>query len=183
MIGVRLREGGARDPLAPQERVGSRVLHAVSLAVALSVLWLLLSGYFSDPLLLGLGLASVVLVVVIIHRMETLDHEGHPVHLWRRVLLYWPWLIKEIVLANIDVGKAILRFGTPVEPTVFKVRSSQRSEVGRAIYANSISLTPGTVTLAVDVDQLTIHALSPGAVEGLDSGEMDRRVSVFEGLG
>jgi multicomponent Na+:H+ antiporter subunit E len=158
------------------------VLHAVSLAVALSVLWLLLSGHFSEPLLLGLGLASVVLVVAIVHRMETLDHEGHPVHLWRRALVYWPWLIKEIVLANIDVGKAILRLGTPVAPTVFRVTSTQKSEIGRAIYANSITLTPGTVTIAIDDHHLTIHALTPGAVEGLEGGEMDRRVTAFEGL-
>lgn len=157
------------------------MLHAVSLAVTLSVLWLLLSGHFSEPLLLGLGLASVILAVVIVHRMETLDPEGHPVHLWWRALRYWPWLIKEIVLANIDVGKAILNLGTPVRPTVFKVRSSQRTEIGRAIYANSITLTPGTVTIAVDDDQLTIHALTPGAVEGLEGGEMDRRVTAFEG--
>ncbi|MGH6884847.1 MAG: Na+/H+ antiporter subunit E [Geminicoccales bacterium] len=159
------------------------MLHAVSLAFALSILWLLLSGYFTEPLLLALGLASVLLVVVIVHRMEVLDPEGHPVHLGPRALLYWPWLIKEILLANIDVGKAILGFRTPVEPTVFTVRASQRSELGRVIYANSITLTPGTVTIAVDDDRLTIHALTPGAVEGLEGGEMDRRVSRIEAPG
>jgi multicomponent Na+:H+ antiporter subunit E len=157
------------------------VLHAVSLAFALSVLWLLLSGHFAEPLLLGLGLASVILVVVIVHRMDVLDHETHPLHLSIRLPLYWGWLIKEIVLANVDVAKAIVGFkGAAVLPTVFKVRASQRTEVGRVIYANSITLTPGTVTIAVDDDQLTIHALTPGAVEGLESGEMDRRVSGIE---
>jgi multicomponent Na+:H+ antiporter subunit E len=157
------------------------VLHAVSLAIALSILWLLLSGYFSEPLLLALGLASVLLVVGIVHRMEVLDPEGHPVHLGPRALLYWPWLLKEILLANIDVGKAILGFrGAAAVPTVFGVRASQKSELGRVIYANSITLTPGTVTIAVDDDELTIHALTPGAVEGLEGGEMDRRVSRIE---
>jgi multicomponent Na+:H+ antiporter subunit E len=159
------------------------VLHAVSLAFALSILWLLLSGHFAESLLLELGLASVILVVVIVHRMEVLDHETHPIHVSGRLPLYWAWLIKEIVLANIDVAKAILGFGVPVAPTVFKVRSSQRTEIGRVIYANSITLTPGTVTIAVDGDQLTIHALTPGAVEGLESGEMDRRVSRIEQRG
>lgn len=158
----------------------SGVVHAVSLAFALAIVWLLLSGHFAEPLLLGLGLASVLLVVVIVHRMDVLDHEAHPIHLSSRLLLYWGWLIKEIILANIDVAKAILGFGVPAAPTVFKVRSSQRTEVGRVIYANSITLTPGTVTIAVDDNQLTIHALTPGAVEGLESGEMDRRVSRVE---
>jgi multicomponent Na+:H+ antiporter subunit E len=175
---------GTGEPVVgtgPQQESG--LLHAVSLAVSLSILWLLLSGHFSEPLLLVLGLASVLLVVVIVHKMETLDPEGHPVHLSRRVLVYWPWLVKEIVLANIDVGKAILGLGVPVAPTVFTVRSSQKGEIGRAIYANSITLTPGTVTIEVDGDQLTVHALTPGAVEGLESGEMDRRVTKVEGLG
>jgi multicomponent Na+:H+ antiporter subunit E len=159
------------------------VLHTVSLVLTLSVLWLLLSGHFSDPLLMVLGLASVILVVVIVRRMDVLDHEGHPVHLGPRALLYWPWLLKEIVLANIDVGKAILGWRVPVAPTVFQVRASQRSELGRVIYANSITLTPGTVTIAVDDDRLTVHALTPGAVEGLEGGEMDRRVSRIEERG
>jgi multicomponent Na+:H+ antiporter subunit E len=159
------------------------VLHAVSLAFALAILWLLLSGHLAEPLLLGLGLASVILVVVIVHRMDVLDHETHPIHLSFRLPLYWAWLIKEIVLANIDVAKAILGFGVPVTPTVFKVRSSQRTEIGQVIYANSITLTPGTVTIAIDRDQLTIHALTPGAVEGLEGGEMDRRVSGIEERG
>jgi multicomponent Na+:H+ antiporter subunit E len=159
------------------------VLHAVSLAVSLAVLWLLLSGHFAEPLLLVLGGASVILVVFIVHRMDILDHEAHPIHLSGRLPLYWGWLIKEIVLANIDVAKAILGFGVPVAPSVFKVRASQRTEIGRVIYANSITLTPGTVTIAVDDEQLTIHALTPGAVEGLESGEMDRRVSGIEDRG
>jgi multicomponent Na+:H+ antiporter subunit E len=109
----------------------------------------------------------VFLVVAIVQRMAVLDPEGHPVHLGSRVLRYWPWLLKEIVLANIDVGKAILGLGGGVAaPTVFTVRASQKGELGRVIYANSITLTPGTVTLAVDDDELTIDALTPGAVEG-----------------
>ena len=156
------------------------MLHAVSLTIALSILWLLLSGHLAEPLLLGLGLASVLLVVGTVHRMEVLDPEGHPVHLGPRALLYWPWLLKEILLANIDVGKAILGLRGEVRPTVFQVRASQKSELGRVVYANSITLTPGTVTIAVDGDRLTIHALTPGAVEGLEGGEMDRRVSRIE---
>lgn len=156
------------------------MLHAVSLAFTLFVLWLLLSGHFTDPLLLGLGLASVVLAVAIVHRMDTLDHEAHPVHLWQRLLLYWPWLLKEIVLANVNVGRALLGLGVPVRPTVFRVTASQASEVGRVIYANSITLTPGTVTIGVEGDQLTVHALTPDAVEGLEGGEMDRWLTWVE---
>ena len=161
--------------------MGGAVLHAASLAVALSFLWLLLSGHFGDPLLLGLGLASVIVVTFIAHRMDLADREGHPVHLSWRALIYWPWLIKEIVVANFDIAKAILRPSTAVAPRVIRLTASQASEIGRVIYANSITLTPGTVTIALEDDQLTVHALTRGSAEGLQSGEMDRRVAGVEG--
>ncbi len=157
------------------------MLRAASLAVFLSLRWLLLSGYFTDPLLLGLGVASVLSVVFITYRMGALDPEGHPVHLVLRALVYWPWLLKEIVMANIDVAKAVLRSPMAIEPTVFTVTGSQQSELGRVIYANSITLTPGTVTIALDDDQLTVHALTRAGREGVESGEMDRRIAWLEG--
>lgn len=157
------------------------MFHAISLCVVLSILWLLLSGHFTDPLLLSLGAVSVVAVVFIAHRMDVIDHEGHPVHLSWRAILYFPWLIKEIVKANFDVAKAILSLPGGIEPKVFSVTASQPSELGRVVYANSITLTPGTVTIALDDNRLTVHALTTGAKEGVESGEMDRRVSALEG--
>ncbi len=155
--------------------------YAISLAVVLSALWLLLSGYFEEPLLLGLGVASVVLVLIVAHRMQVIDREGHPIHLVFKALIYWPWLMKEIVLANIDVAKAILRYPVGVSPDVFEVTATQKSELGRVIYANSITLTPGTVTIALEDERLTVHALTEVAEDGLKTGEMDRRVSWLEG--
>ena len=153
----------------------------VSLAIVLSVLWLLLSGHWDNGLINALGLASVVLTLVVSIRMSVTDREGHPVHLALRALLYWPWLIKEIVVANIDVAKAILGMTDDIRPNLFTIKASQRSDLGRTIYANSITLTPGTVTIAMDDDELTIHALTPAAKKGLETGEMDRRVTGVEG--
>lgn len=157
------------------------LLRIISLAIALSVLWLALSGHWHDPLLIGLGVASVVVTLVVTWRMKVADREGHPVHLALKALLYWPWLIKEIVVANIDVAKAILGLTDAVRPSVFTIKASQKTDLGKTIYANSITLTPGTVTIGLDDDTLTIHALTPAAREGLASGDMDRRVSAIEG--
>lgn len=157
------------------------MVQVLSLTVVMSILWLLLSGHFTEPLLLGLGAASVFVTVVISFRMGILDREGLPVHLTIRGLFYWPWLVKEIVLANIDVAKAILGLTDDVKPSVFKIKASQLSDLGKTIYANSITLTPGTVTIALDGDEMTIHALTPGAAEGLATGEMDRRAARVEG--
>jgi multicomponent Na+:H+ antiporter subunit E len=123
----------------------------------------------------------VIAVTFIAHRMDLADREGHPVHLSWRALIYWPWLIKEIVVANIEVAKAIARTSMDIEPTVIRLKASQTSELGRVIYANSITLTPGTVTIDLEGDELTVHALTRGSKEGLETGEMDRKVTAMAG--
>ncbi|MDX1655299.1 MAG: Na+/H+ antiporter subunit E, partial [Candidatus Competibacteraceae bacterium] len=118
------------------------MLHAISLGLSCFILWLLLSGHYT-PLLLCFGLASCLLVVVVARRMEVVDREGHPVHLGLGLLRYWPWLLKEIITANVQVMRCILK-PQLIDPQVIQVRPGQRSDLGRVIYANSITLTPGT---------------------------------------
>ncbi len=155
------------------------MLHALSLGLVLFILWLLLSGFF-EILLLSLGVGSVIAVVWIAYRMDVIDHEGHPIHLTVRAVFYWPWLMVEIIKANIDVAAAIVRRKMSINPSVIEVKATQETELGQVIYANSITLTPGTVTISVDKDIMTIHALTRGAAEDLESGEMDRRVTNLE---
>jgi len=155
------------------------VLRALSLGLTLAVLWLLLSGQF-EPLFLSLGVLSVVAVVLIARRMEVIDPEGHPVHLARLIFLYWPWLVKEIIKSNIDVARLVLNPRLPISPTVIAVKTTQQSDVGRVTYANSITLTPGTVTIATEDDSFLVHALTRDMAAGVESGDMDRRVAALE---
>ncbi len=155
------------------------MLHALSLGLVLFGLWLLLSGFFT-ALLLGLGVASFIAIVWIAHRMDVIDHEGHPIHLTARAFLYWPWLLKEIIFANIAVARVIVARKMPIQPAVIEVTATQKTELGHVIYANSITLTPGTVTIDIDNDNLTVHALTRVAANDLNSGEMDRRVTNME---
>ena len=104
------------------------MLHTVGLGVVLSCLWLLLSGLYDNLLILSLGLVSVVFVLYIAHRMDVIDHEGHPVHLGWRAITYWPWLIWEIVKANIDVAKIIISPKMDIQPHLIEVDASQSSE-------------------------------------------------------
>ena len=157
------------------------MLHALSLGLFLSILWMLLSGH-TDPLLLGLGAASVSVVVLISHRMDLIDHEGHPVHLTWRSIFYWPWLIWQIIKANVDVARIILKPKMPISPNVFHTKGSQKSDLGYVIYANSITLTPGTVSVALENGVLSVHALTAEAAADVEAGEMDRRVTAMEGL-
>jgi multicomponent Na+:H+ antiporter subunit E len=154
--------------------------HAISLGLILFALWLLLSGFF-EPLLLGLGLVSCAFVVRIALRMDVVDREWYPIHLlFTRVLFYWPWLLKEIAKANIDVTRRILDPRLPISPTLVRLKASQRSDIGRVTYANSITVTPGTVSIDLQGDEIVVHALTREAAAALEEGEMDRRVCVLE---
>jgi multicomponent Na+:H+ antiporter subunit E len=142
--------------------------------------WLALSGHYT-PLLLGFGVGSCALTVYIAWRMDVADHEGVPIYMIGRFLLYLPWLLKEILVANINVARVILSPKLPISPIMVVFRSTQKTDLGRVVYANSITLTPGTITTGVEGDQLEIHALTWGDVDGREEDEMDRRVSVVEG--
>lgn len=156
------------------------MLRHVSLGLFLAVIWLLFSGHF-DPLLLSLGLFSVVLVVLIAWRMDVVDHEGHPVHLTPAAITYFPWLLWEMIKANFDVARRILSREMPISPVCFELESSQKTAVGQVAYANSITLTPGTVTIDIQGSRFTVHALARETMHDLQSGRMDRRVTRMEG--
>ena len=148
--------------------------------VALAVVWLLWSGHYT-ALLVGLGLCSCVLVAAVSARMGIADGEGHPIHLLGRSVLYWPWLLWSIARANVAVARCILHPRLPISPTLVQVRAGQKSTLGRVVYANSITLTPGTVSLDVSGDLISVHALTRASAGELLSGAMDRRVSAMEG--
>ena len=156
------------------------MLHIGVFAVSLSALWFLLSGYFT-PLILILGAVSITAVVWLAYRMDVIDHESHPIHMAPKGTLYYLWLMWEIVKANVDVTLAILRGPSALQPRVFKLKAAQSSDVWLVTYANSITLTPGTVTIFVDGSEITVHSLTPVAKKGLETGEMDQRVSALEG--
>jgi multicomponent Na+:H+ antiporter subunit E len=156
------------------------LLRLLSTVVVLFCFWLLLSGIYT-PFLVCAGLACSVVVVLFARRMDLVDHEGHPVHLAPRALLgYWPWLLKEIVKSAWDVSKIIVHPRLPVSPTVVRVKYTQKTDLGRTVFANSITLTPGTISIEVGNDEILVHALTRSGADSLAEGEMDRRVTAFE---
>lgn len=156
------------------------MVHAVTLGLVLFASWLLMSGIF-EPLILILGVISCGVVVVIAMRMDVIDHEAVPVHLSFRILLYWPWLFWEILKANWDVTKRVLGIAN-ISPTMVRIKATQKSDLGLVIFANSITLTPGTISIDVEKDgHILVHAISKQGTEGLEGGDMDRRVSEMEG--
>lgn len=154
--------------------------YALALFFLLIGLWLLASGHYT-LMLLSFGVVSCAGVVVLCRRMGIVDAEAVPVHLLGRALAYIPWIAWQVLLANVDVALRVLRPRMNITPRLFKVRTSQRTDLGRVLYANSITLTPGTVSIWVMDDEITVHAISEEGAEELLQGEMDRRVTRMEG--
>lgn len=155
-------------------------MHAFSAVLVLFIFWLLLSGFF-EPFLMTAGAVSALAIVALARRMDVVDHEGHPIHLGLRALTYWPWLIVEIVKSAWDVSRIILNPRLPVSPTLVRTTASQQTTVGVVTFANSITLTPGTISVDVGRGEILVHALTRDGAAGLQTGEMDRRVTRFEG--
>ena len=140
----------------------------------LCMFWILLSGHF-ETLMLGLGLASIALTVFLATRMKLIDDEGYPFHLFSQFPAFFIYILNKIVKANINVVKCIM---TPssISPQLIDIPVPQKSDVGRVIYANSITLTPGTVSVALSKNTLTIHALTKEAAEVLAEGSMAKNI-------
>lgn len=148
--------------------------YALAILVAIVAFWLGMSGQTSG-LLLGMGTASVILTMILAYRLDIIDRQGAAYVRLFQMLLYLPWLIKEIVKANWRVVKACLKADIDIDPALVKLKSSCSSDLAKVVFANSITLTPGTVTVDIDGDKFLIHALyeedaGPGAFD-----EMDRR--------
>jgi multicomponent Na+:H+ antiporter subunit E len=155
--------------------------HLATLSLALFAVWLLWSGYFQNAFLVVLGAISCIVVVLLALRMKLVDAEGVPIEIAWRLLRYAPWLVWQVFLANLHVARRILDPGLPIHPSVIRVKPGQKRDLGRVIYANSITLTPGTVSIDIDENEITVHALTRETASDLESGEMDRRVTRLEG--
>ena len=156
------------------------MLLAASTLIALYGFWLLLSGYFTG-FLLAAGAGSALAVLLFSRRMGIIDREGHPLHLSRRVLFsYGPWLAKEIAKSAWDVTRRILHPRLPISPTLVRFRPSQQTDLGLVIHANSITLTPGTISVEVGRNEFLVHAITAEGAASLAGSEMDRRVTELE---
>jgi multicomponent Na+:H+ antiporter subunit E len=164
--------------LVPRTRA-RRAYYSVSALAFLYLFWVLLSGQF-EPFLLAAGFGCALAALWLSHRMDLIDHEGHAIHLGWRTLLYWPWLIKEIIKSACDVTRVTLHPRLPISPTLVRFRPSQRTDLGLVIHANSITLTPGTISMQVGREEFLVHALTAAGARSMTAGEMDRRVTVFE---
>ncbi|MEM1200820.1 MAG: Na+/H+ antiporter subunit E [Pseudomonadota bacterium] len=146
------------------------------LALLLAMAWMFWSGLFK-PLLIAFGVFSCVLSVYLAARMDYFDNETFAIHVGWRLLKYWVWLSKEIVKSSLDVARIVLHPKLPISPRVVDIRPTATRPVYQVILANSITLTPGTLSLDVYNGVIKVHALTEQGAEDLIAGEMDRRVA------
>lgn len=149
------------------------------LLLVLAISWLLWSGLYK-PLLMGLGAFSCVLSAYLAHRMGFFRHHKALLRLMPRLPGYWLWLLREITISSIDVAKLILKPSLPISPTVVELQAATKTDVGHVILGNSITLSPGSVTLDLHKGKLLVHCLTAESARQLQKGEANRRAAALE---
>ena len=153
-------------------------MKSLILFLILLSLWLLMSGHYSI-LIITLGIISCAFCVYVAKRGNLIDDEGLPIFFIPRLSNYLIWLFKEILKSNLNTAKVIIN--GKVEPETFTVKASQVTDVAKVTYANSITLTPGTVTTKIQKDVFEVHALNSDFGNDVRTNEMDKKVTWLEG--
>ena len=175
---------GSPPPAAPSWRARLHLTRAfLAHWLVLLAFWITLSGLF-DPLHLGAGVICTALVAALTYEMEFVDRAKSPLrpfHLapvpWHRLAWYSVWLLREIAVANWQVLKIVMNPRLPIDPVIVRFRTSLTTDLGRTTLANSITLTPGTITVQVNDDEFLIHALQAGPGIAGDISRMQHHVA------
>lgn len=151
----------------------------VMLFALLFAVWGAFSGHFSTYDLSLAAFFSAFTVYLAI-RCNVIGRGRIPLRPLASLFHYMPWLIYQIVTANIDVAKRVLHPRLPISPKFEKLPLQTSTEVGTAAYANSITLTPGTVTVELKDQQVLVHGLTQNAIEDLRDNTMQERIKKLE---
>lgn len=156
-------------------------MRTIVLWFALLACYIVLSGQIHNSTLMTGGVLGATAVVLITAWMGILDDETVPWQRWPATARYLPWIVWQILLANWDVLKRVMSRTPELSPTMVQLSHRLPSAYGQATYANSITLTPGTVTIAMDDHTLLVHSISAAGAADLQGGGMhDKVMSVFE---
>lgn len=157
------------------------IMRFVLTALIMFAFWIFLSGKFSFILLLS-GVISSLLVSYMSNDL-LIGNGDIKLGFIRtiRFIRFLPWLLWQIVLANIDLALRTLHPKMPINPILINIKNNLKTDLGMVILANSITLTPGTVTIDVNENEFLVHVISEKAAQSLISGEMQARVKKIEG--
>jgi|Deesub1362A_J573_1020465.scaffolds.fasta_scaffold00415_2 multicomponent Na+:H+ antiporter subunit E len=176
-----------------RNRSRAEIVHFVFLTLALFVFWVVLSGKMQVRYLI-IGFVTALAITVATRPLLILPPErtgSSWLSLWDlpwfRIFLYVPWLLWQIIVANVQVAMLILHPKLPIDPKVVKFKKYIPHPVGRFALANSITLTPGTITVDLEADEYTVHCVQGGFVGGVapaeGEGTLPARVGAVFGAG
>ena len=150
-------------------------------AVIMFAFWIFLSGEFTFVLILS-GIISSLFVSYLCHDI-LIGKTNIKVSIMRiiRFIKYLPWLLWQIMLANLDLVYRVLHPEMPIDPAIIRFKNNYKTEIGMVILGNSITLTPGTVTIEVNKDEFIVHAIAKKPLKALLAGEMQKKVKKIEG--
>lgn len=148
--------------------------------ISLMLFWVIMSG-FLDAIHIGFGLVTVIGVMAMNHKLKSHqffedDLSDFSKMRFGRAVYYFFWLFWQIIIAGFHVVGIIIRPSMPIRPAMLKFRADLPSSHAKAILGNSITLTPGTLTIDIEDDLFTVHALDDSSFEGIISDEMPRQV-------
>ncbi len=155
-------------------------MRTVFTTLTLFALWLLMSGVY-EPLTIGFGAISSIIAIYVGKRMNAIDRHPLEIHInFAKMATYFGWLMVEIAKSNWEVTKLIVAPKMRLRQNMFEVPYVQKSDLGQTIFANSITLTPGTITVEVEPGHFLVHALAYSEDDHEALADMGRRVAAVE---
>lgn len=159
------------------------MVYGLGLIGALALAWWVLSGH-TEPMILGLGAFSILFSAALAWRMiGRIDREVSPYLKIPRLMPYMVWLGGEITRANVAVVKLALKPDLDITPRLIRTPMTPRTDLGRAIFANSITLTPGTISVELEDDEIVVHALDSSLADPAGFEDMGRRAAAASDSG
>jgi multicomponent Na+:H+ antiporter subunit E len=167
-----------RNLNSARQKGNGYVLQLGLLGFVLVLTWLGLSGFFK-PLLLSLGAVSVVITLIFAVRVKFFEHVIGLNSMGWRLPLYWLWLLGEIIKSALQVARIVLSPKIPMNHRMVKITSQSGDELPRVILGNSITLSPGTITIDIDDREVLVHCISEEGAQDMESGELLRRIEAL----
>jgi multicomponent Na+:H+ antiporter subunit E len=157
------------------------IINNILMFISLMVFWVIMSG-FLDAVHLSMGVVSVLFVMFLTNKIKKevfFDDEMQSLGEVRfiKVIPYIFWLIWQILVSAAKVVAIILHPTLPIEPAIVRFKVNLPNAQAKAILGNSITLTPGTLTVDIEGDEFVVHALSSASYTGIINDEMPKKVN------
>lgn len=148
--------------------------------ITMMAFWFIMSGFF-DAIHITFGVISVASVLYVNYQLKSYryfddDIDGLQQLRYGRAAYYFFWMIIQIILSGFHVLKVISKPDMPIETAIITFDADLPNVHARMILGNSITLTPGTITVDIKGNQFTVHALDSNSRKGIISDEMPRQV-------